>query len=158
MDLPTAAGNKQQGVTYLVVLVVIAILGTALAAIGTTWETVQQRDREQELLFIGNQFRRAIMLYYESSPGNKQYPMRLEDLLADARFLGERRYLRQVYTDPMTRREEWGLVMAPTGGITGVYSLSTGIPIKKSNFQERDRGFANAGSYSDWKFSYVPLR
>lgn len=149
--------RKQTGLTYLALLFAVAMAGITLAATGTIWSMERQRERETELLFIGNQFRQAIRLYYERSPGQvKRYPMSLSDLLLDNRFLGTQRRLRQIYIDPMTGGEEWGVVAAPEGGIMGVYSLSDATPIKTSGFAIRDADLEGKKKYSDWRFIYRP--
>lgn len=149
--------RKQTGLTYLALLFAVAMAGITLAATGTIWSMERQRERETELQFIGNQFRQAIRLYYERSPGQvKRYPMSLNDLLLDNRFLGIQRRLRQIYIDPMTGGEEWGAVAAPEGGIMGVYSLSDATPIKTSGFAIRDADLEGKKKYSDWRFIYRP--
>lgn len=149
--------RKQTGLTYLALLFAVAMAGITLAATGTIWSMERQRERETELLFIGNQFRQAIRLYYERSPGQvKRYPMSLSDLLLDNRFLGTQRRLRQIYLDPMTGGEEWGIVAAPEGGIMGIYSLSDATPIKTSGFAIRDADLEGKKKYSDWRFIYRP--
>ncbi|RKQ55436.1 type II secretory pathway pseudopilin PulG [Vogesella indigofera] len=148
-----AAG--QRGFTYLGLLVLIAVIGWMLAATGEVWSTVQQRQREQELLFVGNQYREAIRLYYERSPAAaKRYPPTLADLLLDKRYPTVQRYLRQLYPDPMTSKPQWGLLRAPDGGIAGVYSLGGGVPFKVDQFEQRDAAFKGARSYARWQFSY----
>src|SRR5207249_4031136 len=110
--------TRQQGFTYLAVLFFIAVSGAMLAATGIIWSHERQRQKEEELLWIGNQFRQAIGLYYYRTPGTvKRYPEKLEDLLEDKRYLTTQRYLRQIYRDPMTGESRWGLVSAPAGGI-----------------------------------------
>lgn len=149
-------GNARQGgFTYLALLFAVAVLGVVLAGAGGLWSVERQREREQELLFIGNQFRTAIRSYYEQSPGTlKRYPMTLSELVKDQRFLGVRRHLRQLYRDPMTGLPDWGLVMAPEGGIMGVYSQSAARPMKQGNFSERDAAFSGSESYAGWQFVY----
>ena len=112
------------------------------------------REREAQLLYTGNQYRRAIERYYVSGP--RQYPRALEDLLKDPRKPGTERYLRKLYLDPVTGKSEWGLVKGPDGGIMGVYSLSETKPIKVAGFGFADRTFEGAEKYSDWKFFYNP--
>jgi hypothetical protein len=133
------------------------VIGIGLAAVGPVSHTFQMREKEGELLFVGEEFRRAIALYYERSPGGlKQYPRKLEDLLRDERYPNVERYLRKIYFDPVTGKKEWGLVEAPGTGITGVYSLSELPPVKTANFPVLYQSFRTAGKYSDWKFVYVP--
>lgn len=160
------------GFTYLGVLLLIAFMGAALGAVGEVWRTVQLREAERDLRFIGNEFRHAIGRYYESTPGQpKKFPRQLDDLLEDDRYPSIRRYLRRVYRDPITGRREWGLVAAPDGGIAGVHSLSTDEPF---GFFTAGTAPSEAGStgkmtqdgepqkedkkarYSDWTFVYTP--
>jgi type II secretory pathway pseudopilin PulG len=164
MAQPTATGDsmtnlpeEQSGFTYLAVLFAVAIAGVALAAIGINWSQTAQREKERQLLFVGNQFRKAIALYYEKSPGGaKRYPRSLSDLLKDDRQIVTSRYLRMIYTDPMTNKADWGIELAPDGGVMGVHSLSDAAPIKTANFGYADQAFEGATKYSDWVFDYTP--
>ena len=147
----------QRGFTYLSLLVFVAVLGVGLAAVASSWTTERQRQKERELLDIGGEFRDAIALYYERTPGPiKQFPRELTDLLKDARYPNVQRYLRRIYRDPMTGDDRWGIVAAPGGGIMGVYSLSKERPLKNENFGQQDANFNAAATYSDWKFVYQP--
>ncbi len=56
--------DSQRGFTYLVVLFAVALIGLALAGTATVWTTAAKRMREQELLWVGGQFRLAIQRYY----------------------------------------------------------------------------------------------
>lgn len=152
-----APNPTQRGFSYLGILLTIALMGIALTAIGTLWHTEMQREKEKELLFIGHQFRNAIKQYYHRTPGVSTYPKDLKLLLKDPRFLNTQRYLRKIYTDPMTGKPEWGLIKTPDGrGIIGVYSLSKEKPRKKNRFTQVDKGFETAKSYKDWRFIYLP--
>jgi len=144
----------QTGFTYLTVLFMVAFMGLGLALTGEVWHTARMRDKEAQLLYAGNQYRRAIERYYLSGP--RQYPRTLEDLLKDPRKPGTERYLRKLYFDPLTGSSEWSLVKAPDGGIMGVYSSSEDKPIKVAGFGFANPGFENAAKYSDWKFFYDP--
>jgi type II secretory pathway pseudopilin PulG len=136
---------------------VVALTGITLAAAGQVWRTEARREKEKELMFVGDQFRQAIGSYYESSPEiPKRYPDSLEKLLLDNRFPTVKRHLRKIFLDPMTGSGEWGLIRQPGIGIVGVYSLSTQAPLKKTNFHARDASFKGAESYRDWKFIYSP--
>jgi hypothetical protein len=152
----------QRGFTYLAALLAVAVIGIGLAATSEVWVQSSQREKEQELLFVGNQYRRAITLYYERTKDKRTcparcYPGKLEDLLLDKREHGVHRYLRKLYPDPMTGKMEWGLVKVPGGeAIMGVYSPSGLTPIKTSGFLARDMTFEGANHYSDWKFLHQP--
>src|SRR6266496_2554939 len=140
----------QRGFTYLGLLIIIAVMGAGLAAFGELFSHAAQREKERELLFIGNQFRGAIASYYNKSPGAKLYPRKLEDLLEDKRFPMPQHHLRRVYGDPMTGKAEWGMVEAPGGGFMGVYSLSEETPVKSGNFSVADQAFEGAEHYTKW--------
>jgi type II secretory pathway pseudopilin PulG len=146
--------SSERGFTYLTVLFAVAFMGLGLALTGEVWQSALARDREVELLYAGNQYRRAIERYYVSGP--RQYPGMLEDLLKDPRKPGTERYLRKLYFDPLTGKSEWGLVKAPEGGIMGVYSLSEDSPKKVAGFAFANKEFEGAAKYSDWKFVYNP--
>ncbi len=149
--------NREAGFTYLGVLFAVALIGIALAAVGVVWHTTVQREKERELLFMGDQFRRAIAQFYAKNPSvPERLPRSLQELLQDDRQPTVQRYLRKIYIDPMTRKAEWGLVKTDAGGIRGVYSLSQEVPIKRANFLGAYEGFAFAATYSDWKFVYQP--
>ena len=152
-----SSGKRQRGFTYLCALLLVAVAGAGLAAISELWSHARQREKEAELLWIGNQFKQAIGLYYQRSPGAmKRYPEKLEDLLEDRRFVNTQRYLRRIYRDPMTGTTDWGIVEAPSGGIMGVYSKSGEVPIKTANFPWRWASFADARNFTDWKFVFTP--
>lgn len=129
-------------------------MGIGLALTGEVWHSVALREKEVQLLYAGNQYRRAIERYYLGGP--RQYPRALEDLLKDPRKPNTERYLRKLYLDPVTGSAEWGLVKAPDGGIMGVYSNSELKPMKTAGFAVANRPFEGAEKYSDWKFVYQP--
>ena len=147
----------EAGLTYLGVLILTAMLTISIAAAGILWHFAQQRQRESDLLFIGNQFRTAIGRYYLNQVGpQKEYPKRLEDLLRDPRHPGTVRYLRKLYADPITGSTDWGLLKTPDGSIIGVYSKSNRKPIKGKMLRPIDRHLERKSKYSEWKFVYLP--
>jgi hypothetical protein len=138
-------------------LIAVGVGGAVLAAVGELASHAQQREKEADLLFAGRQIREAITAYYERSPGGaKTYPMKLEDLLQDARMPTVQRYLRKVYRDPMTGNTEWGVVEGPNGGVMGVYSRSESRPLKSGHFARGDESFSDAKTYKEWKFTHSP--
>jgi type II secretory pathway pseudopilin PulG len=145
--------SGQRGFTYLTVLFMVAILAGGMALAGEVWHTSAAREKEAELLFAGNQYRRAIERYYLTGP-QRQYPRELTDLLRDPRRPGTERYLRKLYLDPVTG-QPFVLVKAPDGGILGVHSASDAKPFKTSGFKPRDAAFEGAGKYADWKFVHA---
>jgi type II secretory pathway pseudopilin PulG len=157
MSATDAARGAQRGFTFLGLLIIVMIMGAGLAATGALFSHAAQREKERELLFVGNQFRAAIESYYRRSPGAASYPKALADLLEDKRFPMPQHHLRRLYADPITGQPDWALVEAPGGaGIMGVRSRSEAAPIKTGNFDARDAAFEGAGSYAEWQFVYTP--
>ena len=155
---PNESSRYQSGYILVGLLILIMVAGYALAAAGTKFSEARKREREQELLKVGDTIRKAIGNYYNQTPGVvKQYPPNLEALLKDERFPQPKRYLRKLYLDPVTQREGWGILEAPSGGVMGVYSLSAAKPYKTKNFRLMYRHFENKKYYGEWYFAYVPL-
>lgn len=148
-----SAGRRARGFTLLGMLMLVAILGTGLAAYGGLASHAAQREKEAELLFRGNQYRQAIDSYYKKE---RTYPKALADLLEDRRLPVPARHLRRLYADPITGERDWALVEAPGGGVMGVHSKSEQPPIKSGGFAGRDAAFADAVSYSKWQFVHKP--
>lgn len=61
-----AARRRQRGFTYLMLLLWVAIAGVMLAALGTSWSLMAQREREAQWLWCGEQFRRALTSYAQA--------------------------------------------------------------------------------------------
>jgi len=140
------------GFTYLGVIFLILLLTLTAAAAGSVWQLVAQRERERELLFVGQQYRSAIEQYLaRTPPGTARQLRQLGDLLRDPRLPANVRHLRRAYPDPVTGSPQWGLVRSRDGGIVGVYSLSARLPLKRVNFPD-GLGWGSVRSYRDWRF------
>lgn len=148
--------GNQAGFTYLGLMLFIAVAGIALAATGLVWHQEVQREKERELLFIGQQYQQAIRSYYETTPaGIKQFPKKLEDLLKDSRFPQTRRHLRKLYQNPLNPESGWVLVKEQER-IIGVYADSDKKPLRQVFREESMKSFSGASSYKEWRFIYNP--
>ena len=146
----------QLGFTYMGLMMIIAISGIAMAGVGIVWQQDMQREREKELLFVGEEYRKAIGSFYENSPnGTKQFPATLQDLLIDNRGLTTKHHIRKLYSDPFMRDKNWDLITLDSR-IFGVRSNSKLVPIKKTGFAAYYDAFSEAASYNDWRFFYTP--
>jgi hypothetical protein len=144
----------QGGVTYLWMLFLVFLLGLGLGKSLEVYSHAVQREKEEELLYVGGLYRDAIKKFYLSSPGSeKKYPESLESLIRDPRTLTVRRYIRTIYRDPITGKAFVPLI-APSGGIWGVKSPSASVPLKQAGFQDPYSHFAGSGSYAQWAFNY----
>jgi type II secretory pathway pseudopilin PulG len=149
--------ESERGFTYAAVLVAMLVLALATQGVMAFVSQQVQRERESDLLRIGQTYAAAIGAFYEASPGNvKSWPKSLEDLIEDKRFVGVRRHLREVYPDPMTRSLNWGLIVAADGGITGVHSFSAIAPIRSTPVDLGLGPIPNVTRYADWQFVYRP--
>lgn len=147
--------TAQRGMLLLGTLVMLAVIAATGVHVGMGFGQERARADEEELLFVGEQYRQAIESYWRASPGGiRSWPTRLEDLLADTRFPQPRRHLRKLFRDPLAPDRDWGLVTLGTG-IVGVYSRADGEPWRRSGFPQRQSRFAEARSYEDWKFTAV---
>ncbi|WP_332752217.1 type II secretion system protein [Hydrogenophaga sp.] len=136
---------RERGYSYLLLLVLIAVLGTASSAAVSLGATVARRDAERHLLEIGAEFQQAL-----ASHAGK--PRELAELTQDPRAPGIRRHLRRIPIDPLTGRNSWGVVRDAQGGIVGLHSVAPGVPLKRTGFDPRWTTFDEAGSYQQWVF------
>jgi hypothetical protein len=140
---------------YALVVALIAVLAVSLAAtVAVQHHRLKaQRERELQLLWVGNQYRLALRRYAGIALPNGQpgFPRALEDLLLDKRLPTTARYLRQLYPDPFTGKADWALDMEQDR-IVGVHSRSPLAPVRRAGLGPGNAGFASARSYSDWHF------
>lgn len=152
-----------------VLLVGLAIMAILMSAAVPVWRQASQREREEELIFRGNQYARALNLYQRENPNTA--PDSLDVLI-------ERRFLRKKYKDPMVPDGEFRLLYQSTqagparqgggaqpgrggrgvpqapppspgqgrGRIIGVASTSTDTSLRVYNGRTR---------YNEWEFVYL---
>ena len=150
----------QGGAVLLFLLFLVALTGLMIGIAGSSWKTLVQRAKEEDLLWKGSRIRAAIGAYYETGRSGKtlkQYPGSLQDLLLDPRYLEPSRYLRKLYPDPMTGLP-WETIRAPGGGIMGVRSGSGKRQFKQTGFTEANKAFLGKQSYREWEFVYLPTK
>jgi hypothetical protein len=74
------------------------------------WQTQIQREKEEELIFRGNQYVEAVRLFQLKKPGT--FPRSLDELLNE-------KCIRRLYKDPMTPEGTWNIILleaAPGAG------------------------------------------
>lgn len=133
----------------------VAMLGLVGAATLKVDTLLRCAAAEQDLLEIGAAFSEALRSYAAATPrGYPTAPPTLQDLLKDPRFPGTRRHLRKIFVDPVTGKDEWGIVyQGDKVGVLAVYSLSQAQPLKLANFDARFLNFENKEHLSEWKFT-----
>jgi type II secretory pathway pseudopilin PulG len=146
-----------QGFTYIALLTAIVIIGITMGATGKYWSSFMAREKEEELLFRGDQYRAAIERYYRAMPGRSQFPQSIDDLLKDDRTAQGKRHLRQKFSDPITG-QDFEVIRDQARGnrITGVFSKSDREPLRKTGFTEPYQEFEGKKTYNEWKFIFRP--
>ena len=145
---------SRSGFTYIALLAAIVIIGISLGAVTRYWSNISLREKEEELLFRGDQYRKAIERYMSAIPGRTEFPQSIDDLLRDNRTATMRRHLRQKFKDPVSG-EDFVAIRDPAKRIIGVNSPSDKEPLKQANFSEQDKDFEGKKKYSEWKFVYT---
>jgi type II secretory pathway pseudopilin PulG len=158
------SGRRQGGFAYVLLLVTVTVIGVAASSAVVLGASLARRDAEQQLLAIGEEFQRALQTYaglpagaaagVAAMPG-VHGPRTLDDLLKDPRSPGVRRHLRQLYADPLTGKQEWGMVRDADGHILGIYSLAPGRPIKRTEWPPQWAHFEEQESYAGWVFGVM---
>jgi type II secretory pathway pseudopilin PulG len=139
-DLPNQhAGERGYLLLGLLFLSVMILVGLALAAPKMAKEI--QREKEVETVHRGEQYKRAIQLYYRKFG---TYPTSMDQLKETSQI----HFLRQDYIDPMTGKKDWKLLYqgqvqmvalgffgqamqgggTPVGGMPGVGGATSGMP------------------------------
>jgi hypothetical protein len=113
MGRNTVIGKKlllkdSKGMALLWAVIAVNIFAILSLMARSMWETEIQRDYEEELLFRARQYRMAIEFYVKEN--NNLYPR-------DFDVLYEKKYLRQLFKDPMSDDGKWNYVMR--GGTSG---------------------------------------
>jgi type II secretory pathway pseudopilin PulG len=98
-----------RGYVLLVFLLFAALLAVGLYRILPKYVFEGQRIKEEELVFRGQQYQRGIQLYVRKFG---RYPSSLEEL----EDTNQIRFVRKLYSDPMTEEGEWRLIhLGPDG-------------------------------------------
>jgi hypothetical protein len=134
---PRDAGGRQRGSALLIVVFFAAVMIISAGVAMPNLLTQGQRDREEEMIWRGKQYARAVKLFYRK---NGRFPQKLEDLTKPQMNV---RFLRQAYEDPMNKEDgTWRLIyIGPNGQLIG----STTRPNMLINFPQQRPGGAGAG-------------
>ncbi len=146
---------KNSGLVLLALLIMLILVGVGALAAAEVWSVTLKREREVQLMFVGDQYRRAIQDYWKMSPGRRAYPPSIDVLLTDNRFPNPVHHLRRVYRDPMTESGEFEPIMQ-ANALIGMHSTSSDVPIKRAGFGGPYAQFESAESYAQWQFVFNP--
>jgi len=141
----------EQGFLLVGVIVMAALVLIALSVAAPVLAKDLQRERELEAIHRGQQYTRAIRLYYKKF---NAYPTSVKALEGGT---PQERFLRQHYLDPMTGKDDWRLIGVgqakttvkgffgePLGGLNG----AAGGLGSASGMQSGGQGLGNTGGSS----------
>src|ERR1700722_15017022 len=95
--------ENEQGFMLVGLIVAIFIILLVMGVAAPKVARSLRRDREVEAIHRGNQYVRAVQLYYKKF---QHYPGSMEQLEKTNNI----RFLRQRYADPMTGKPDWRLI------------------------------------------------
>jgi type II secretory pathway pseudopilin PulG len=99
----SGARPGEDGYILIAVLFLVTLVLIGLAVAAPRMAKSIQRDKEIEAVHRGEQYKRAIQLYYRKFG---RYPSSI-DQLVDTNNI---RFLRKKYTDPITGKDDWRLI------------------------------------------------
>ena len=98
------------GYALLFVLIAATVLLLSLTAVLPSVYQEGQREREEELIFRGAQYARAIASFHQKF---QRYPTRIDEL---TKLTNGFRFLRKEFPDPMTPKGNWRFIHANAQG------------------------------------------
>ena len=115
MAMPHSRNNsrrqKQAGYSLLMAIFMVATMLLLTSAAALRIDTQGRRVREAELVWRGEQYRRAIGLYFRKFG---KYPTKVDDLVKQTNGV---RFLRQAYAEPMNKEDgSWRFIYVGPGG------------------------------------------
>jgi type II secretory pathway pseudopilin PulG len=113
MKLQGQAEKARAGYAMAALLVMIGVMGVMLSVAMPTWRQMVRREKEEELVFRGQQYARAIGLFQRKYAAS--FPPNVDTLVSQ-------RFLRKKYADPMTEGGEFQILYqmaAPAPGRGG---------------------------------------
>lgn len=115
-------GDRQAGFSYLLLLAWLSVLAIMMLRSEEHLLTLWRQQREDQLLFAGDQIRNAIENYRKNPINHACFPTDFQQLLSDS--YGK---LRRWYLDPFTNSQEWGMIYDKQQHWVGIYSQGKGF-------------------------------
>ncbi len=154
MQLAQETGSSDRGFAMAGLLVGIALLSLGLSIAMPTWKTMILREKEEELIWRGQQYDRALQLYRRknAAPGAPSV-----DQLVQGRFL------RKKYKDPITNGDFELVGVSQAGNASGVQQPQRGFGqliggVRSKSKAKSLRILNGKTSYNEWQFTYVPWK
>jgi type II secretory pathway pseudopilin PulG len=145
--------NKPRGYILIMLMLMVTVMAIGLMVAVPVWETQLRREKEEELIFRGNQYVEAVRIYQLKNPG--RFPKSLDELV-------EEKCLRRPFKDPLTPEGEWNIILHQEGaGMTrGPQGPSPTSPGRSSRGPRpgAQPGAQGGAGFSAQKIMVAPLR
>jgi len=145
--------KKPRGYILIMLMLMVTVIAIGRMVAVPVWETQIRREKEEELIFRGNQYVEAVRVFQLKNPGS--FPKSLDELI-------EERYLRRPFRDPMTPEGEWNIILRQegTGTTRGPQSLGSMSPSSRSRGPQPGGPPAGQGgaAFSAQKIMVAPLK
>ncbi len=92
----TAIARAECGYAMVALLILMAVMAVAMTVALPAWSTLTRREKEAELVFRGEQYARAIVLFQRKYAGT--FPPTVDVLVTE-------RFLRKKFKDPITNED-----------------------------------------------------
>jgi type II secretory pathway pseudopilin PulG len=114
-SIDNSCRRKQAGSALLMVILMVATMLLLTSTAILRIDTQGRREREAELAWRGQQYQRAIGMYFRKFG---KYPNKIDDLVKQTNGV---RFLRQAYPDPMNKEDgSWRFIyVGPSGQLIG---------------------------------------
>lgn len=107
-EMKAMENKRESGIVFIWLVVTVGVMAVLLAGAVQPATVMAQRDREEELIFRGEEYAEAIRAYQKDHGG--QVPTELKVLLKPL-GPGKPRYLRRLYPNPFDLENgKWGLL------------------------------------------------
>jgi type II secretory pathway pseudopilin PulG len=136
--IPRTRRRKQAGYTLLMVIFLVASMLIFALAAAPNVLTEGRREKEAEMVWRGEQYERAVGLYYKKFG---KYPTKIEDLTRETNGV---RFLRQAYKDPMNKDDgTWRFIyVGANGQLIG--------SLRQTSLAQNALGLSNSGTASSF--------
>jgi hypothetical protein len=131
------------GYALLLLMMTITLLLVSLTAALPSVTMEAQREREEELIFRGNEYMRAIALFHSRFA---RYPSSVDELLKKTNGF---RFLRRAYRDPMTKSGKWRFIHVNAAGVptdSKSMNLQAGMGVAMGNSPMGGNGTSSFGN------------
>jgi type II secretory pathway pseudopilin PulG len=110
-DFRVLNAHPARGYAFVVLMIAVTLLLISLTAALPSVYTAAQREKEEELIFRGNQYARAILMFRAKFG---RFPNSVDELLKRTNGI---RFLRHDFKDPMTKKGNWRFIHADARGV-----------------------------------------